>query len=102
MADVRRDARTQWLALIAEQGRAERQTTEAHRTAVLDLSGNVASATASRTTTATATTTREQAQATWLIHRAEHSTGRNEDRDATTPEKGRAKTTHPDDLSVEP
>ena len=74
MADLRRDARTQWLALIAEQGRAERQATEAHRTSVLDLTGNVAAATASRTTPGE-TTTREQAQADWLNYRPrEHPT----------------------------
>ena len=96
MIDIRRDARTQWLALIAEQGRAERQATEAHRTSVLDLSGNVAAATASRTTTGE-TTTREQAQTDWLIHRAEHSSEREGERAAITPEQGRAPTTHPDD-----
>jgi len=95
-ADIRRDARTQWLALIAEQGKAERQATEAHRTSTLDLTGNVAAATASRTTPGE-TTTREQAQASWLIHRAELSTGRDDNRDATTPEQGRAPPTHPDD-----
>jgi ATP-dependent exoDNAse (exonuclease V) alpha subunit len=97
MADVRRDARTQWLALIAEQGRAERQATEAHRTSVIDLTGNVAAATASHTTAATATTTREQAQARWLIHHAEHSTGRDDERQATTPEQGKASVAQADD-----
>ena len=96
MADIRRDARTQWLALIAEQGRAERQATETHRTSVLDLSGNVAAAAVSRTTTGE-TTTREHAQASWLIHRAEHSTGRDGNRDASTPEQGKAPGTQPDD-----
>ena len=67
MADIRRDARTQWLALIAEQGRAERQATEAARTPLLDLTGDVAAATASRTSYG-ATTTREQAQTDWLRH----------------------------------
>jgi len=94
--DIRRDAQTQWLALTAEQGRAERQATEAHRTSQIDLTGNVASAAASRTTTAE-TATREQAQASWLIHHEQHSPSRDDDRDANTPEKGRVPTTHPDD-----
>ena len=96
LTDIRRDAQTQWLALIAEQGRVERQATEAHRTSGLDLSGNVAAATASRTTTGESTT-REQAQAAWLIHRAEYSSSRESEPAVTAPEKGRAPTTHPDD-----
>ena len=96
LADIRRDAKTQWLALIAEQGRVERQATQAHQTSVLDLSGNVAAATASRTTPGE-TTTREQAQASWLIHRAEHSIRRQVEPAAITPEQGRTPTTHPDD-----
>ena len=74
----------------------ERQATEAHRTSGLDLSGNVAAATASRTTTGESTT-REQAQAAWLIHRAEYSSSRESEPAVTPPEKGRAPTTHPDD-----
>jgi hypothetical protein len=96
MPDLRRDAQTQWLAQIAEQGRAERQATQAHRTSVIDLTGNVASATASRTTTAE-TTTREQAQASWRTHRAEHSTGRDNEREAGAPDRGRARVAQADD-----
>jgi hypothetical protein len=95
MADIRRDAQTQWLALIAEQGREERQATKAQSTSGLDLTGNIAAASASRAT-AVETTTREHAQSAWLDFRAEHSTGHDEDRDATMAEKGRAPTTHPD------
>jgi ATP-dependent exoDNAse (exonuclease V) alpha subunit len=97
MADIRRDAQTQWLALIAEQGRAERRATEAHRAPVLDLSGNVAAATSSRTRLTIEATTREQAQATWLIHRAEHSSDREGEPVAVTPEKGRTPRDQPDD-----
>lgn len=96
MADIRRDAQTKWLALIAEQGRAERQTTEAPRTSVLDLSGNVAAAAALRTTTGE-TTTRERAQADWRIQRDEPVRGREDDREATKPDKGRTPEAQPDD-----
>ena len=96
LVDIRRDVQTQWLALIAEQGRAERQATQAPRASVLDLSGSVAAATASRTTMGE-TTTREQAQASWLIHRAEYSSSRESEPAVTAPEKGRAPTAHPDD-----
>jgi hypothetical protein len=43
------------------------------------------------------TTTREQAQASWLIHRAEYSSSRESEPAVTAPEKGRAPTAHPDD-----
>jgi len=96
MDDIRRDAQTQWLALIAEQGRAERQAQLRDAVPALDRTGNLAAATASRTTTAE-TTTREHARAGGLIHHEQHSPSRDDDRDATTPEKGRMATTHPDD-----
>jgi ATP-dependent exoDNAse (exonuclease V) alpha subunit len=67
MADIRRDAQTQWLALIAEQGRAERQTQSREAASTLDLTGNVAAAAASRTAAAQPTT-REQAQVAWREH----------------------------------
>jgi hypothetical protein len=41
--------------------------------------------------------TREQAQANWLIHRAEHSTGRDDHRQESTAEQGRAPPSQPDD-----
>jgi hypothetical protein len=71
MPDMRRDAQTQWLALIAEQGRAERQTTQ-HPAPALDLTGDVAAAATSRSVESTSST-REQAHAAWLSHRAEPS-----------------------------
>jgi hypothetical protein len=83
--------------LIAEQGRAERQATQAHRASVLDLSGNVAAATSSRTGLTIEATTREQAQATWLIHRAEHSSDRQGEPAAITSEKNRTPRHQPDD-----
>ncbi len=69
MPDMRRDAQTQWLALIAEQGRAERQITQ-HPAPALDLSGDVAAAATSRSVESPSST-REQAHAAWLNYRAE-------------------------------
>jgi hypothetical protein len=77
MADIRRDAQTQWLALIAEQGRAERQAAARDSMSSLDLGGNVAKAAASRTTAPTSET-REQVQSQSLEDRAGHSAEANE------------------------
>jgi hypothetical protein len=96
MPDIRRDAQTEWLALIAEQGRAERQTQARERSPTLDLSSTIAAAAASRTTPA-ATPTREHAQATWLVYRDVHASGREQDREAATPATDAVSTTHPDD-----
>ena len=71
MSDMRRDAQTQWLALIAEQGRAERLQSRDMGTA-LDLSGDITAAAASRTTPAEPAT-REQALATWLGYREQRA-----------------------------
>ena len=71
MPDMRRDAQTQWLALIAERGRAERQITQ-HPAQALDLTGDVAAAAASRSVESPSST-REQAHAAWLSYRAEQS-----------------------------
>ena len=71
MPDMRRDAQTQWLALIAEQGRAERQITQ-HPAPALDLTGDVAAAATSRSVESPSST-REQAHAAWLSYRAEQS-----------------------------
>ena len=70
MPDMRRDAQTQWLALIAEQGRAERQITQLSAPA-LDLTGDVSARDLTRATSLSST--REQAHAAWLIYRAEQS-----------------------------
>jgi ATP-dependent exoDNAse (exonuclease V) alpha subunit len=86
MADIRRDAQTQWLALIAEQGRAERQAAARDSTSSLDLSGNVAKAAAARATTPTSDT-REQMRSQWLEDRAGHSAEANEAA-RPTPAKG--------------
>ena len=94
MVDIRRDAQTQWLALIAEQGRAERQMQSRETASRLDLTGNVAAAAASRTAPAQ-TTSREQAQLAWR----EHFIGRADDvsrhggpapRQATPPDDDRS------------
>jgi hypothetical protein len=71
MPDMRRDAQTQWLVLIAEQGRAERQMTQ-HPAPALDLTGDVAAAATSRSLESPSSP-REQAHAAWLSHRAEQS-----------------------------
>jgi ATP-dependent exoDNAse (exonuclease V) alpha subunit len=72
MADIRRDAQTQWLALIAEQGRLDRPTTQQHLAMTLDLTGDVAAAATSRSVESPIVT-REQAHAAWLSYRAEQS-----------------------------
>jgi hypothetical protein len=72
MDDIRRDAQTQWLAHLAEQGRAERQNQSRDAVPTLDLSGDVASAAASRTTPVE-TVTREHGHAAWLSYRAEYA-----------------------------
>jgi len=91
MLDIRRDARTQWLALIAEQGRAERQAQTRDAVPTLDLSGNVAAAAASRATTPTSDR-REHAQSLSLENRPQDSAEANE---AARPTP--AKETSPDD-----
>jgi hypothetical protein len=72
MPDMRRDAQTQWLALLAEQGRAERQTTQHPPAPALDLTGDVAAAATSRSVESPSSN-REQAHAAWLSYRAEQS-----------------------------
>jgi hypothetical protein len=72
MADIRRDAQTQWLALIAEQGRAERQNHSRDAMPTLDLSGNVAAAAASRPTTPPSDT-REHVHVQSLEDRAQNA-----------------------------
>ena len=72
MPDIRRVAQTQWLALLAEQGRAERQTTQHRPAPTLDLTGDVAAAATSRSVESPSST-REQAHAAWLSYRAEQS-----------------------------
>jgi hypothetical protein len=65
MVDSRRDAQTQWLALIAEQGKAERQATQHHAAPALDLTGDLAAARNARNADVPSVT-REQAQTEWL------------------------------------
>jgi len=71
MPDMRRDAQTQWLALIAEQGRAERHNQSRDAGPTLDLSGNVAAARSG--TSPVEAVTRDEAHAAWLSHRTEHA-----------------------------
>jgi len=82
MADIRRDALTEWLALIAEQGRAERHTQSRSAAPALDLTSNLAAAAAARSP-ALESTRREQARAAWLSHRAEQSNEQSTDEKST-------------------
>ena len=95
MPDMRRYAQTQWLAQLAEQGRAERQNQSRDAVPALDLSGDVASAARSRTTPVE-TVAREQAHAAWLIYRADHTA---ESRGAAKPAPGN-ETPRDDDHSL--